>query len=79
MQTRFAYTFDLDDKDSLSVCKHSHFVNLTTLSFNPGNFNIRFRPIHLPALRELVLELEELQDMQRQEEEKAINWSEVSV
>ena len=79
MQTRTAYTFDLDDKDSLSVCRHSNSVNLTNASLGPEDFNIRFRPVHLPELREVILELEALQTMQRQKDEQAISESGVPV
>ena len=70
MQTRIDYYFDLSEDEILSVCRQSNSVTLTCGS-EPDEINIRFRPCHLPEIRNLVLELEALQILYRQKDEAA--------
>ena len=79
MQTRLAYTFDLSDKDSLSVTRCANSVNLMVSGFSSEEVNVEFRPVHLPELRELIVELEALQVRQRLKDEQAISESGVPV
>ncbi|MCH7990645.1 MAG: hypothetical protein IID46_16005 [Planctomycetes bacterium] len=71
MQTRLAYTFDLSDKDCLSVTRCSNSVNLMVSGFSSEEVNVEFRPVHLPELRELIVELEMLETKQRLEEQQS--------
>lgn len=59
------------DRDSfIAVSKHSSTVSLLLgLPSDATEFSIDFQPCHLPKLRELILELEAVQDFQRQREE----------
>ena len=71
MQTRLAYTFGIDDKDCLSVTRHTDYVSLMVTGTGSEEFNIGFRPCNLPELRELIVELEMLETKQRLEEQQS--------
>ena len=60
MQTTREKHFRLDESDKLSICRLQNSVNLTNHDAMEI-FNIEFLPCHLPEIRELVLELETLQ------------------
>ena len=75
MQTRLAYTFDLSDKDCLSVTRLSNSVNLMVSGFSSEEVNVEFRPVHLPEIRELIVELEALQARQQLKDEQAVSVS----
>ena len=75
MQTRLSYTFDLSDKDCLSVTRLSNSVNLMVSGFSSEEVNVEFRPVHLPEIRELIVELEALQARQQLKDKQAISES----
>ena len=75
MHTRLAYTFDLSDKDCLSVTRLSNSVNLMVSGFSSEEVNVEFRPVHLPEIRELIVELEALQARQQLKDEQAVSVS----
>ena len=70
MQTYLSYTFGIDDKDCLSVTRHTNHVSLMSSGAGSDEFNVEFRPCHLDDLREVILELEALEVMQRLEEQQ---------
>ena len=64
MQTRHEIWLTLQN-DELFVENLIDCVRLSNTSAEPDSFNVDFLPRHLPALRELVLKLEAVQDLQR--------------
>ena len=65
MQARREIWFTLENDDELYVNGFVDCVRLSNSSAKVDSFNIDLLPCHLPALRELILGLEAVQDLQR--------------
>lgn len=61
VKSEFVFTLDNED-DDLSVCEFEDSVGLSSLVETSTEFRIDFFPRHIPKLRLLVAELEQLEE-----------------
>ena len=72
MHHRVEHHFTLGPDTPICSSGGTDYVALLLGSASDGpELDIDFRPCHLPELREFILKLEALQDIQRQKEESA--------